>query len=260
MAEGMQPSLRIHRRPVGRGKHYAAGADRRRNGPRRQDPHAHRARALIARTRRHRRALPSARSPALPRRRSARRPPALRTAAAASSIGMPAASATSRAPAPVGHVQQQRPAGLLHVDRELAGQPVTDIVLRAQHVRDLREDLRLVLAHPEQLGQRKVRQRRIRDQLYQPRAADLLRRASRTAAASAGRTRSAPAEAPAPSASSITQPCIWPVSPMLRSPVPWPRSCELEFGADSFLRRPPPVVRILFGPADVLGPDLCVVG
>ena len=40
-------------------------------------------------------------------------------------------------------------------------------------MRDLREDLRFVLPHPQQLGQREVGQRRIRRQLDQPLASDL---------------------------------------------------------------------------------------
>ena len=64
--------------------------------------------------------------------------------------------------------------------------------------RDLREDLRLVRLHPQQLGQREVGQRRIAGQLDQPLVADLFRQPVALAAASACRTRSAPAAAPAP--------------------------------------------------------------
>ena len=114
---------------------------------------------------------------------------------------------------------------------------------------NLREDLRLVLLHPQQLGQREIRQRRIAGQLDQPVIANLLASASRIPAASACRTRSATAAAPlrshpasrrhasAPSAR-------WPQSALAapaRRPAP----------ADRFLRRTPPVLRILLRPSRV---------
>ncbi len=71
---------------------------------------------------------------------------------------MPAASATSCGPAAVGDVEQEGAGGLLHVDGVLAGHAEADVVLGAEDVGDVGEDLGLVLADPEQLGEGEVGQ------------------------------------------------------------------------------------------------------
>ena len=70
-------------------------------------------------------------------------------------------------------IQQQRSRSLLNIHRIGSRQPIANIILRAEHMRNPRKDLRFVLPHPQQLGQREVGQRRIRRQLDQPLASDL---------------------------------------------------------------------------------------
>jgi hypothetical protein len=104
-------------------------------------------------------------------------------------MGMPEASATSFDQLAVGHVEQQGAAGFLHVHGELAGQTVADVVLRAEHVGDLGEDLRLVLAHPEELGEGEVGQRGVAGQRDQTFATDLRFQPIALRVGCAGRTR-----------------------------------------------------------------------
>jgi len=68
-------------------------------------------------------------------------------------------------PAAMGDVEQQRAGGLLHVDGVGAGHAEADVVLGTEHVRDAGKDLGLVVAHPEQLGEREVGQRGIGGEL-----------------------------------------------------------------------------------------------
>ena len=116
-------------------------------------------------------------------------------------------------PAAVGDVEQEGSAGLLHVDGELAGEAVADVVLGAEDVRDAGEDFRLVGAHPEELGEGEVGQGGIAGELDEAGAADFASSQSHSgwvrwsAQMRAGRRT-------LPSASSMTQPCIWPVRPM----------------------------------------------
>src|ERR1700733_2347666 len=72
-------------------------------------------------------------------------------------------------------VEKKGAARSLQLPRKLAGQAVADVVLRAEDVCDLSEDLGLVIANPQQLGQRKVGQRRVAGELDEPLEADLLR-------------------------------------------------------------------------------------
>ena len=72
------------------------------------------------------------------------------------------------APAPAGDVEEERPRGVRRVDRALAGQAQPDVVLRQQDVRGLRPDLGLVAAHPEELRRREAGQRPVSGQLDQP--------------------------------------------------------------------------------------------
>ena len=64
-------------------------------------------------------------------------------------------------------VEQERPACLLHVDGVLAGHAEADVVLGAEDVANLREDLGLMLANPEQLGEGEVGERGVGDELDQ---------------------------------------------------------------------------------------------
>jgi hypothetical protein len=75
------------------------------------------------------------------------------------------------------HVEHQRAGRVGDVDRVLAAQPPTDVVLRQQHVAHARQISGSCGANPEQLGQREVGQRGIRRELEQ-RLAPIVRRAS----------------------------------------------------------------------------------
>jgi hypothetical protein len=164
VAEGVQTALGILGGGGSGGKDHARSADGGRDRSRLQDAHAHRARALIARSGDDRRAGGQAGQPGS----------ALADARAdlgrLIDLGQPALRNPRRlghflGPAAVRHVQQQRPGGLLHVDGELAGEPVAHIILGAHNVANLGEDLRLMLLDPKQLGQREVGQRRVAGQL-----------------------------------------------------------------------------------------------
>ncbi len=71
-------------------------------------------------------------------------------------------------PATPADVEQQRARSIGGVDRALAGQAEADVVLRQQHVTDLRVGLRLVGAQPEQLRRGESGERAVPGQLDQP--------------------------------------------------------------------------------------------
>ena len=73
-------------------------------------------------------------------------------------------------PVALGDVQQQHAAGVAHFGGEFAGQPPAHFVLRQQHLAELVEILRLVIAQPENLRRGEAGQRRIGDHLDQLRA------------------------------------------------------------------------------------------
>ena len=75
-------------------------------------------------------------------------------------------------PAAVGDVEQQGAGGLLHVHGVDAGHAEADVVLGAEDVGDFGEDLGLVLADPEELGEGEVGQRGVGDELDDSFAAD----------------------------------------------------------------------------------------
>ena len=74
----------------------------------------------------------------------------------------------------MGDVEEKGAAGLLDVDCVLAGEAKADEVFRTEDVGDAGEDLRLVLLHPEQLGEGEVGQRGIGDERDEPVEADAL--------------------------------------------------------------------------------------
>ena len=71
-------------------------------------------------------------------------------------------------PAPSRDVEEERSRRVGRVDRPLAGQAKADVVLRQQHVADLRVRLGLVPAQPEQLRSGEPRQSTVSGQLDQP--------------------------------------------------------------------------------------------
>ena len=77
-------------------------------------------------------------------------------------------------PAALGDIQHQRSGGVGDVDGELAAQPETDVVFRQQHLPHVLPDVGLMRPDPQELGQREVRERWIRRQLQEPIAADRL--------------------------------------------------------------------------------------
>ena len=85
-----------------------------------------------------------------------------------------ASPATRRARATSSH---SVPDGVRHVGRVLAGQAQAQVVLRQQHARDAREDVRLVRRHPQQLRRGEAGHREI--------AGDRARRAARARSSSA---------------------------------------------------------------------------
>ncbi len=76
-----------------------------------------------------------------------------------------------RGPLPIRHIQQQRARRVSHVDRSVARQPIANVVFGQHDVPDARPTLRLVFAHPQQLRQREIRQRRIAGELNDVREA-----------------------------------------------------------------------------------------
>ena len=78
------------------------------------------------------------------------------------------------APAAVGDIQQTHAGRVRNLGGELAGQAVADEILREKDVTALFIDLRLVVAHPKNLGGGPAGERRIGGQLNQTVLADLL--------------------------------------------------------------------------------------
>src|SRR5579875_568653 len=172
MAEGVEASARVACGRRSGGVDDAGGANGGRDGAGLQNAHADRARALVPGSGNDRRALRNAeklRGFGGDMRADLRglkdlRQPGLGNAGHARDLARPAA---------VGDVEQQRARGLLYVDGVGAGHAEAHVILRAEHVRDAREDLGLVVADPEQLGEREVGQRRIGGELDELFAAHL---------------------------------------------------------------------------------------
>src|SRR6185295_3043135 len=77
-------------------------------------------------------------------------------------------------PAALRDVEHERPRCIGDVDRVLAAQAKTDVVLGQQQVAHAAPHVRLVRAYPEQLGQREVGERGIRRAREQTLATDVL--------------------------------------------------------------------------------------
>ena len=117
-------------------------------------------------------------------------------------------------PAAVGDVEQQGAGGLLHVDGELAGEAEADVVLGAEDVGDAGEDFRLVVAHPEELGEGEVGQGGIAGELDEAGRGRFCASSQSHSGWVRWSHQMSAGRRTAPSASSMTQPCIWPVRPM----------------------------------------------
>ncbi len=171
VAEGVQAAEGIAGGSGGRGENDAGSANGGRDRTRLQNAHSHGAGALIASTGGNRRACLEAGElrgfvadvRANLRRLEQLRQPAFRNAGDLGHFFRPAA---------MRHVEQQRAGGFLHIHGISAGQAIADVIFGAENVRDAREDFRLVLLDPQQLGQREVGQRGISGQLDEPFAAD----------------------------------------------------------------------------------------
>ena len=110
---------------------------------------------------------------ARPRRPALRRPCAPDTAGLSSTGRQPRRVELQRAqhlfaPAPSRDVEQQRPGSVGDVGRVLAAQPQAHVVLGQRDPRDLRVDLRLVAAQPQELRRGEARQRAVARQRDQP--------------------------------------------------------------------------------------------
>src|ERR1019366_399043 len=71
-------------------------------------------------------------------------------------------------PAPVGNIQQQSPGSIRHVGGAIPRELVANIIFGQHDRADPLPVLRFVFSHPQELGQRKVGQRRIAGQLDEP--------------------------------------------------------------------------------------------
>ncbi len=74
----------------------------------------------------------------------------------------------------MGYVEQERSRGFLHVHGVGTGHAIAHIIFRAEDMRDAGEDLRLMLADPEQFGEGEVGQRGVGGELDEPLAANRL--------------------------------------------------------------------------------------
>ena len=104
------------------------------------------------------------------------------------------------------------PAASTRVGDMVAGQLQRHIVLGQQHVRDAREQLRLVRRQPEQLGCREARHGR--DAGDPAEVGDALHEQRGTRPGPARRSTGSPAASGRSAASSTTAPCIWPDRPI----------------------------------------------
>ena len=146
VAEDVHARLRVRRVGGQRGEDDARRAEHDRHGPGLDDPDAERGGRLVARARDLGR-LVHGRKPL--ERHVERRADLVRPAAA-------------------GDVEEQRAGRVGDVDRVLAGEAETHVVLRQQHVPDARVRLGLVTAQPEELRRREAGERAVPGQLDQP--------------------------------------------------------------------------------------------
>ena len=76
-------------------------------------------------------------------------------------------------PAAVDHVEQRGAGGVGNFGGEFAGQPEAHVVLGQEHLAHALEVPRLVIAHPQQLGQREAGEHGVGDEFQDVLAADL---------------------------------------------------------------------------------------
>src|SRR5207302_1347082 len=81
-----------------------------------------------------------------------------------------------RGPRAFGDIEQQRAGGIREVDSAIAGKTETHVIFWKHDVTNARPELRLILANPENFGERKIRERRIAGQLNEALRAELLRK------------------------------------------------------------------------------------
>ncbi len=173
MAEGVDAPLRVERGAVGRCEDDARGADGRADRARPHEPHAHRARRLIARARDDGRAHRKSRRLSARGRHTPRHLCRLERARKKCAFYADRVEHLFRPLAPP-HVEDERPRSVGHVGRVLAGQAQAHVIFRQQHRAHARPDFRLALAHPEHLRERKAFERRVRHELYQALGPDAL--------------------------------------------------------------------------------------
>ena len=151
VTEGVDPPGRIDRRRVGVREQHAARSDRARHEPVPGDRGPDRRGRVVAAPGRDRDA---GREPELGRDARAERPCRLR---ALEHGRKPVARNAERVedllgPAPLLEIEEERPGGIGCIRRELTRQPVTDGVLRKQHVLDPSVRVRLLVSEPQDLG------------------------------------------------------------------------------------------------------------
>ncbi len=156
----MQPSRRIHRRTIGRSKHHARSSNRGAHRADARDAHTHGAGSLIPRARDHRSSRAQSRCLCARRRDLAahlrRFEQCRKQLLIDSSLGQ-----HFLRPSPVRHIEQQRARCIRHVDGAFPGEAKPHVIFGQHDMCHPRPRLRLVLAHPQKLGQREIRQRRI---------------------------------------------------------------------------------------------------
>ena len=230
----------------GRREDDARGAQRERHDARAHRAHAHRARRLVPAARHHRRARRSPVSAAAVGRDMAGhlRPLEGRRQPLARDLERPSTSLDqSRA----GRSNSSVPEPSALSIAAHAGEAEPHVVLRQQHVPRLRVDLRLVVAHPEDLRRGEAGQRVVARARGSAASARRARGSRRTRAPVRWSFQRIAGRSTSPRASSSTRPCIWPVSPTAATSAPG-RPGVGERLADA--RRPsrPPLVRVLLGP------------
>jgi hypothetical protein len=150
-------------------------------------------------------------------------------------------------PAPLSDIQHQSARGVGDVDRELPAQPETHVVLRQQHLPHVLPDVGLMRANPQELGQREIGERWIRRQAQEPVAADRL---VEPAAFGFGALIAPDDRGPQYGIFRIEEHGSVHLSREADArDRPGGHAARRQHRTDRLLRRPPPVVRILLGPA-----------
>ena len=159
-AEGMHPARRVDLHPVGMGEHHAGGADGGKGASLDHHAGAHSGAGIVAAAGGYHRTFAQARGRRSLRRDAARRVAAFQQGRQQILVNVQLFQNFFR-PAAVGHIQQIGAAGVAHFGGVFAGQAVAHVVLRQKDMGGLLINLRLVLAHPENLPGGKAGQGRI---------------------------------------------------------------------------------------------------